>query len=198
MFGLPGSQGGLSDLLRDSTEATHNFGNAANTNKGAHCTHDWLGQMGGIASGVCRWDKISFNFGIHDCNRYPGNYLAPEHLQLSEYESLLTRVVSTLQSTCPSTKLLYVTTTPVSTNATDPGQPGSTGLLISDVQAVNAAAKAIMARHGVPVLDMFEFVIAHCGVGYATCDWQGNGSVHFRPVGWQAMAAHLASAVVAL
>ena len=103
-----------------------------------------------------------------------------------------------LQGRCPNAKLLYVTTTPVPTNRTEPSQPGSTHLLNSDVEAINAAAKQIMAEHRVQVLDMYSFVTAHCGAAYEACDWQGSGSVHFTTRGWRAMARHLAAAVLEL
>ena len=62
--------GGVFDLLRNSTQATHNPGNAANSNKGAHCVDSWLEQLE-APDGGCRLDKISFNFGALHSARLP-------------------------------------------------------------------------------------------------------------------------------
>ena len=68
------SDGSVFDPLHNVTKATHNPNNAANSNKGSqpsHCMESWLAQLGAPPGGGdrCRLDKISFNFGIHDCNR---------------------------------------------------------------------------------------------------------------------------------
>ena len=60
----------------------------------------------------------------------------------------------------------------------------------------NEAAAAIMAAGGIPTLDMYAFVNQHCGLNYETCDWSaGQGNVHFSTLGFQALAAKMATAI---
>jgi hypothetical protein len=42
-------------------ELTHNPGNAASSNLGAHCLSDWL-----ALGSRKKWDVVSYNFGLHD------------------------------------------------------------------------------------------------------------------------------------
>eukprot|EP00038_Savillea_parva_P031570 m.88109 g.88109 ORF g.88109 m.88109 type:complete len:281 (-) comp9738_c0_seq2:7-849(-) len=57
-----GMEGDLSQTLRGhGWELTHNPGNAASSNLGAHCLSDWL-----VAGNRPKWDVLSYNFGLHD------------------------------------------------------------------------------------------------------------------------------------
>ena len=85
--GMNASNDGAFGMLRNSTECTHSPNNAANSNKGAHCVETWLAQLEAPRGGGCRLDRISFNFGIHDCNRLPGGFLAPDNVPLADYKT---------------------------------------------------------------------------------------------------------------
>lgn len=48
-------------VAADGWQLTHNPGNAASSNLGAHCIRDWVNQAGGL-----KWGVISYQFGLHD------------------------------------------------------------------------------------------------------------------------------------
>lgn len=57
-----GMQNDLSQIVSaHNWELTHNPGNAASSNLGAHCVSDWT-QPGSRK----KWDVLSYNFGLHD------------------------------------------------------------------------------------------------------------------------------------
>ena len=57
-----------------------------------------------------------------------------------------------------------------------------------DIVRYNAAAKDVMARHGVAVLDFYKMCVDHCGTNFTSCDWHES---HATPM-WKALAAEMA------
>ena len=138
---------------------------------------------------------ITFQFGLHGLAR------DQERLTVSDYSLLLSNITLTLKANAPGAKLLFVTTTPVPTNATDAlSSLVNPPRFDTDVQSFNAAATKVMAAENVPVLDLYTFVHSHCTKqgqtkNYQSCDWQLPNNVHFEPAGWSALAAKVASGV---
>ena len=114
---------------------------------------------------------------------------------------MLRNITLTLKAYAPEAKLLFITTTPVPTNATDPESSlVNPPRFDTDVQAFNAAAEKLMGAENVPVLDLYTFVHSHCTKrgqtkNYQSCDWQLPNNVHFEPAGWTALATEVASRV---
>lgn len=107
--------------------------------------------------GVGSWDVIHFNFGLHDLkhvdpvtgrnSRKPED---PQQANVEQYAENLEAIVTKLKST--KAPLIFATTTPYPDDPggplRDPGQP----------ERYNAAALAIMRRHGVTVNDLYGLV----------------------------------------
>ena len=114
---------------------------------------------------------------------------------------MLRNITLTLKAHAQDAKLLFVTTTPVPTNATDPlSSLVNPPRFDTEVQSFNAAAVTVMGAENVPVLDLYTFVHSHCThqgrtTNYQRCDWQLPNNVHFEPIGWTALATKVASGV---
>lgn len=138
---------------------------------------------------------ITFQFGLHGLAR------DQERLTVSDYSLLLRNITATLKENAPMAKLLFITTTPVPTNATDPlSSLVNPPRFDTDVQSFNAAAEKVMRAEHVPVLDLYTFVHSHCTnqgqtKNYQSCDWQLPNNVHFQPAGWAALATKVSSGV---
>eukprot|EP01043_Picozoa_sp_COSAG02_P027092 COSAG02_NODE_1581_length_11839_cov_9.055451_5_plen_153_part_00 len=138
---------------------------------------------------------ITFQFGLHGLAR------DQERLTVRDYSLLLRNITLTLKAHAHGAKLLFVTTTPVPTNATDPmSSLVNPPRFDTDVQDFNAAAKKVMGAENVPYLDLYTFVHSHCTrqgqtKDYENCDWQLPNNVHFTPAGWTALATKVATAV---
>ena len=180
------NEGKLFQQLNMTVQAAHSPGNACNANRGAHCIDNWLDS--------CKFDIVSFNFGIHDISH------SQEHMTLPVYTTLLTQITQSLLKCRQSngTKLLYVLTAPVPTIEGNASK-SQTNCIPSDVAIYNEAAKTIMAAAKVPTLDIYSFVNAHCGANYSMCDWSaGPGNVHFAKAGFAALAGKVAVAIKAI
>ena len=135
--------------------------------------------------------RFAWKISLHDLAR------DQELLTVADYTALMENVTDQLVAT--GARLLWVSTTPVPTNKTDP----SSSLVEpprfnSDVVAFNAAAAKIMAARNIRVFDLYSVVIAHCGEGYSSCDWQLPNNVHYEKVGWSNLAESMAEAVQSL
>lgn len=181
-------------------------GNAASSNKGAHCVAGW------VRPEARKWDVISYQFGLHDLA------YDVERISVQQYTTLLTNITDSLVSLQKQTgvKLLWVTTTPVPTVPTYDSSPGSTCNDVhkclnppryeSDVVLYNAAAQGVIAaaqQQGaqIAVLDMHSYVVKQCGGKevYASCDgFQNPVDVHYTAAGWAGIAQQMATALLAL
>ena len=99
------------------------------------------------------WSGILFNFGLHDLTAD-----TPENR--ASYAAGLFNFTTRLIAAQPRAKLAFVTT---------PFMPMRfyNNTIVEDN---NAAARAIMAPLGIPVIDTYDAVTAHCGAVYSSCD----------------------------
>eukprot|EP00039_Didymoeca_costata_P001659 m.54127 g.54127 ORF g.54127 m.54127 type:complete len:296 (-) comp10903_c0_seq1:3253-4140(-) len=200
-----GMQGQVKSMLaQHGWSLEHNPGNAASSNNGNHCVGDWVQPMSR------KWDVISFNFGLHDLG------YDTERITVSQYTALLTNITNFLVSMqrMHSTKLLWVTTTPVPScpvYSVDGPCNHTNGCLNpprfeSDVFLYNEAAAGIIAnanKNGanISTLDLFSFVISKCGgdKNYVNCTgFQLPENVHYEPAGWTALAEKTSDALLQL
>jgi len=117
-----------------------------------------------------RWDLIHFNFGIHDRNT-----------PIADYVARLETLVERMQKT--GARLVWATTTPI------PDVAESRQTAASIVER-NAAAAAVMQRHGVAVDDLFGFITPHLA------EVQPPNDVHFTPQGYDRLGGQVADSIL--
>ena len=160
-------------VAADGWELTHNPGNAASSNLGAHCVHDW------VQAKARKWNVISFQFGLHDLG------YDTERISVEQYTALISNITAELAAVQAATqcKLLWVKTTPVPT-VPEYGSKGCNDTrkclnpprFDKDVVLYNQAADKVMAganAHGATIAtaDLYSFVLQKCGgPGYQHCD----------------------------
>jgi lysophospholipase L1-like esterase len=121
------------------------------------------------APGDAKWDVIHFNFGIHDRNT-----------PVADYAARLERIVERLEKT--GAKLVWATTTPI------PDAPAQNQTAASIVER-NAAAAAIMEKHGVVVDDLFAFITPRLA------EAQLPNDVHFKAEGYDLLGRQVAESI---
>ena len=131
---------------------------------------DWLG--------TGKWDVIHFNWGLHDLKIMPGGRRQAE---IDEYETNLNELVKQLKAT--GAKLIWASTTPVPEGKLDPPRNPS------DVPVYNAVAKKIMDLNGIPIDDLYSYVLPR------ESEIQLKENVHYTPAGYQALASQVAEAL---
>lgn len=144
--------------------------NGGPTSNGVANIDKWLGDK--------KWDLIHFNWGLHDLKiMETGKHQVP----LVEYEKNLEALVTRMQKT--GAKLIWAATTPVPEGKTNPPrEPG-------DVLKFNAVALAVMQRHRVTVNDLYAAVLP------SVKTMQLPVNVHFKPEGYEFLAARCATAI---
>jgi lysophospholipase L1-like esterase len=157
-------------MALNSKAAVHHKGSAQDTRSGLKNIDAWLGDT--------KWDVIHFNWGLWDLRRDRGELLVP----LAEYENNLAQLVERLKKT--QAKLIFATTTPVP-------QKNAHQRRDSDVRTYNAAALAIMRKHGVAVNDL------HAPATQNLASWQKKDDVHFTDAGSAALGTRVAKAIEA-
>lgn len=138
-----------------------------------------------------RWDGIVFNFGLHDLDNSTQNE--------AFYAAALTNFTSRLRAAQPQAKLAFVTTTPFMPLR------WFNNMVVEDL---NRIARGIMGPLGIPVIDTYSAVIAHCGEVYNHCDicdqepsqWPHGPAgafcgYHYVPAGWELLANTLAAEI---
>ena len=115
------------------------------------------------------WDVIHFNFGIHDRNT-----------PVNEYLDRLATIVKRLQAT--GARLIWASTTPI---PDDPAKKQSAASIVER----NAAAAALMAKHGIAVNDLFTAITPRLA------ELQNPNDVHFNTAGYNFLGARVAEAV---
>ena len=133
---------------------------------------------------------VTFNAGIHDLAR------GQEWLSLKDYSTLMADVTQRLA--VAADRVIFITTTPVPTNASHPMTPAvPEGILDTDVVKYNNAATSLAKRHNVSVLDLYKVVVDECGgEGYSICAGiQEPRNPHFIGKGWDLLANTVAQAV---
>ena len=118
------------------------------------------------------WDVIHFNFGIHDRSTPVADYTA-------RLEAILERLMAT------NATLVWASSTPIP----DKREAGQTAASIVER---NAAAAAVMARHGVAIDDLFTFIMPRIG------EVQPPGDVHFTAAGYDLLGGEVARSILAV
>lgn len=179
--------GKLSNLLTDY-ESFHPSddlgGGCGNVIRGKFCADLWLHGADSVTTRA-KWDLITFNFGLHDMAQ------DSEHVDLKVYKRNLQNISSQLLAAAD--RVFWVSSTPVPNVTLSPPRPQG------DVAIYNTAAKEIMDELRIPTIDLYAFVIEHCGGDehYTTCPgFQKPNNVHFEDAGYQAMAEYIHDAIV--
>lgn len=137
--------------------------NCGSTKRGLEKMEVWLGDG--------NWDVIVFNFGIHDRNS-----------PAAEYEQRLDTIVTRLKKT--EAQLIWATTTPIA--------PETPKIRAGSSAKSNQIAAKVMARHGIPVTDLFSYI-------KPTLDQhQLPKNCHFNQQGYEHLGNKVAEAVLAV
>lgn len=121
----------------------------------------WLGDGG--------WDLIHFNFGIHDRNTSSEDYAA-------RLEQLIARLETT------GAKLMWAMSTPLPANSETYKQ--------GECVRLNAVAAEVMAKHNIPVNDLYA-------VAFPVLDvYQNPGDCHFNEAGYRLFGEVTASRIL--
>lgn len=135
--------------------------NCGPTRKGLADLDVWLGDG--------KWDLIHFNFGIHDRNTPP-----------VDYEHNLEEIVKRLQAT--GAKLVWASSTPIPADA-EKYEHGSSA-------RSNAIAEKVMQRHGIPVTDLYGYILPDLA------KYQNPKDCHFKGEGYERLGARVADGIM--
>jgi len=159
--------------------ATPDDQQAGATSNGVKCIDHWLGKE--------KWDVISFNFGLHDCEKAP-QFTEPEVYQ-ANLESITRAILAALKE---KGTLVWTSTTP-------PPFPRATDYAaVACVNERNAIAQKTLARFHVKVEvnDLHTEMNNICGVNFTSCAIQlPHHNIHPTPVGRQLLAIKTASVI---
>jgi len=128
--------------------------------------------------GIGKWDVIHFNWGLHDLKIMEGGR---HQAEIDEYEKNLNELVKQLKAT--GAKLIWASTTPVPEGKLDPPRRPA------DVPVYNAVAKKIMEANGIPIDDLYAFVLPR------ESEIQLKENVHYTPAGYDALATRVVEAL---
>jgi hypothetical protein len=134
--------------------------NGGSSQEGVACIGKWLGPY--------RWDVVTVNFGLHDCD--------PGDLNRSVYVDNVRTVL--MRARAAARRVIFVTTTPFFTYKQ---------YSMSCVIRSNAAAQKLVAQMNqdraahsdIAVADLFGYVNAYCGANYTQCPIQLRNNLHF-------------------
>jgi lysophospholipase L1-like esterase len=160
----------VTTFLAPKAAVKHHEGNAAHTNNGVAKLEEWLGTE--------KWKVITFNFGLHDLKIMEDG---KHQVSVEQYEKNLHTIAARLKKT--KARLLFITTTPVPEGKLNPlRHPG-------DEVTYNAAARRVMKKHKIPVVDLYGFAKPRLA------EIQGKANVHFNKDGSAQLAAVVAKAI---
>jgi acyl-CoA thioesterase-1 len=162
----------VTQILAGKADVKHHAGNAAHTNNGVAKLDEWLGTE--------KWKVITFNFGLHDLKIMENGQ---HQVGLPEYEKNLEAIAGRLKKT--KARLLYVTTTPVPEGKLNPPRKPGDEVLFND------AAKRVMKKHKIPVVDLYAFAKPRLA------EIQGKANVHFTKEGSVKLAEVVAKQIEA-
>lgn len=134
--------------------------NCGPTASGVRNIETWLGDG--------KWDVIHFNFGIHD-----------RDTPIADYTQRLEQIIERMQKT--GAKLIWATTTPI------PDLPPKQ--TAASVVERNAAAAAVMKKHGVAIDDLYSAIMPHL------VEMQNPKDVHFKSTGYNFLGETVAKAI---
>jgi len=165
-------------LLCGKADVTHNPGNAQHTAYGLEKLDEWLGDT--------HWDVIHFNHGLHDL-KYADEQgkLVPvdegkQQIPIDEYARNLEELAIRLKKT--GAALIFATTTPI--------PEGAVGRIQGDELYYNNVARAIMAKHGVAIDDLYAFALPRLDT------IQQPHNVHFTQEGSRQLARQVATHIL--
>ena len=171
----------VKQLLLNHALVTHNEGNAQHTGTGLEKIDSWLGNT--------KWDVIHFNWGLWDLAYRDSNSEAYGNRDkvngeitnsLEQYGENLQKLVDRLKET--DSHLIWANTTPV--------PPGEVGRISGDEIGYNAVAERIMDENGIPVNDLYSYMIGHMD------EYQVRyGDVHFAKEGYEYLALKVAACI---
>lgn len=165
---------GKADVQRPATNCQHSANGVANVK-------NWVGET--------KWSVIHFNFGIWDTHmldeqnqlvRDEAGAKGPLHLRHTpeQYRKNLEQIIAVLEAT--GAKLVFANTTPIMRY---------TGKRTEDLTALNATAAELMAKHKIPVNDLYEFVLPNVKA------WQTGDKVHFNATGNENLGRRVSEAI---
>ena len=131
-------------------------------------------------------DVLHLNCGLHDLHTDPDT--GEKQVPLADYRKNLQKIFSSVRAQSPSTKLIWVTTTPVNYEWHHQNKPFDR--MEDDVDEYNAAALEIAQEHGAQVDDLFK-VIMDAGKG----NYLSPDGVHFNEEGYVLLGRTAAAAI---
>lgn len=138
--------------------------NCGGTSRGLAKLEVWLGEG--------KWDLIHFNFGIHD-----------RGTATADYARRLEQIIGRLRKT--GATLVWASTTPI---PDDPAQKQTAASIVER----NRVAAEVMARHQIPVDDLFEAVSPRIDELRLPAP-----NVHFKETGYDFLGRTVAAAIAA-
>lgn len=155
--------------------------NCGDTTIGLAKIDSWLGDR--------KWNVIHFNWGLWDlCYRNPESKAQGHRDKVNgklsttpeDYEANLEKLVTRLQAT--GAKLIFATTTVV--------PDGEVGRFVGDDEKYNTIARRVMARHQIPVDDLYT-----ASKALPPGSSVGPGDVHFTREGSSKLAAQVVAEI---
>jgi len=182
---------GVRTLLREKANVFHPMRpdgklpvNCFSTAIGLTDLTKWLGDT--------KWQVIHFNWGLHDlCYRNPEAHTPGNRdrdhgkieVPLADYSANLEKLVAALEKT--GARLIWASTTKV--------PDGDIGRFTGDEVKYNDAAKPVMARHHIPIDDLYALTMS------LPPDLSlGPGNVHYKPEGYARLARKVADSITAV
>ncbi len=158
------------DLLQGKANVHRIPDNGGPSTHGIQFLESWLGKE--------QWDVIHFNFGLHDLKLIWDD---ASQVSVQDYERDLRRIVQRLRKT--GAHLVWASTTPVPEGPVDPPRSDA------DVLRYNRAAARVMKENGIPIDDLYTLVQPRLA------DLQQKQNVHFKPDGYDVLAAQVAASI---
>jgi acyl-CoA thioesterase-1 len=156
--------------------------NCAHSGEGIEKLEEWLG--------TGRWDVILFNFGLHDAVKATGTPV----VSLQQYAQNLRRIAARLEAT--GAQLIWASSTPVESASRVPlydmphlNPAAHYSYDPEDIPKYNRVAAGIMREKGIPVVDLYSFVVQQ------PKSLQPPGDVHFTREGYAALASLVTAAI---
>ncbi len=144
--------------------------NGGPTTNGIAHIDEWLGAK--------QWDAIHFNFGLHDLKVMENG---KQQVALDDYAKNMDALAARMKQT--GAKLICALTTPVPAGKLNPPRDPQ------DVVRYNDAARRVMERHGIAINDLYAAVLPKLEA------LQLPANVHFKPEGYEFLAARVAEAL---
>jgi hypothetical protein len=169
------------ESLKNIAEVSHIEGNAENSDNGVKNLQGWIGNV--------PWHVIVFNFGLWDiCYRNSKPFSednrdkvnGAQAVPISRYRENLELITLALKAT--GAKLIYINTTVVPID--EPGR------FIEDVAKYNQAARQIMQKEEVKIVDLQEVSSSFIGTLYSA-----PKDVHYTPEGYRRLAEPVTQAI---